>query len=72
MDEMRIVSGFTKGLLSKLIKMLLRKKVGIDVDLQLNTIEVTVVDGKTHVHLDVDAELEKEELVALLKKVGLH
>lgn len=72
MDEMRIVSGFTKGLLSKLIKMLLRKKVGIDIDLQLNTIEATVVDGKTHVHLDVDAELEKEELVALLKKVGLH
>ena len=40
--------------------MVLRKKLGYDIDIQLNEIKTTITDGKTHVHLDVDAELEKE------------
>lgn len=72
MDEMKIVSGFTRGIISKLVKVLLRKKLGYDIDIQLNKIDVTIVDGKSHVHLDLDAELEKEELLKLLKKVGLN
>ena len=30
-----------------------------------------MVDEKTHVHLDVDLELTKEELDKLLKSIGL-
>lgn len=69
---MKIVSGFTRGIISKLVRVLLRKKLGYDIDIQLNKIDVTIVDGKPHVHLDLDAELEKEELLKLLKKVGLN
>ena len=71
MDEMKIVSKFTTNMISKLVKMVLRKKLGYDIDIQLNEIKTTITDGKTHVHLDVDAELEKEELVKRLKKIGL-
>lgn len=68
---MKIVSKFTTNMISKLVKMVLRKKLGYDIDIQLNEIKTTITDGKTHVHLDVDAELEKEELVKILKKIGL-
>lgn len=71
MDEMKIVSKFTTNMISKLVKMVLRKKLGYDIDIQLNEIKTTITDGKTHVHLDVDAELEKDELVKILKKIGL-
>lgn len=71
MDEMKIGSKFTRILLSKLIKMVVRKKFGYEVDIQLNGLTATVIDGKAHVHLDVDAELEKDELVKILKTVGL-
>ena len=71
MDEMKIVSKFTTNMISKLVKMVLRKKLGYDIDIQLNEIKTTITDGKTHVHLDVDAELEKEELIKILKKIGL-
>ena len=71
MDEMKIVSKFTTNMISKLVKMVLRKRLGYDIDIQLNGIKTTITDGKTHVHLDVDAELEKEELVKILKKIGL-
>lgn len=72
MDEMKIVSKFTTNMISKLVKMVLRKKLGYNIDIQLNEIKTTITDGKTHVHLDVDAELEKEELMNILKKIGLN
>ena len=71
MDEMKIVSKFTTNMISKLVKMVLRKKLGYNIDIQLNEIKTTITDGKTRVHLDVDAELEKEELMNILKKIGL-
>ena len=72
MDEMKIVSKFTTNVISKLVKMVLQKKLGYDVDIQLNEIKTTITDGKTHVHLDVNAELEKEELLKILKNIGLN
>lgn len=72
MDEMKIVSKFTTNVISKLVKMVLQKKLGYDVDIQLNEIKTTITDGKTHVHLDVDAELDKEELLKILKNIGLN
>jgi hypothetical protein len=72
MDELKIVSGFTKGILSKLVRMLLRKKIGYDIDIQLNDVKATIIEEKAKVHLDLDAELSKEELTKLLKKIGLN
>ncbi|WP_243647586.1 CTP synthase [Cuneatibacter caecimuris] len=69
---MKIVSKFTTNMISKLVKMVLRKKLGYNIDIQVNEIKTTITDGKTHVHLDVDAELEKEELMNILKKIGLN
>ncbi|MBS6180514.1 MAG: hypothetical protein KH921_06975 [Erysipelotrichaceae bacterium] len=71
MDEMKITSKFTTNMISKLIKIVLSKKFGYDVNIQLNAINATIVDGKTHVHLDVDAELDKDELTKILKNIGL-
>ena len=72
MDEMRIVSKFTRGIISKAIKMIIRKKTGYNIDIQLNEAVTTVSDGKTHLHLDVDAALNKDELMNILKSIGLN
>ena len=71
MDEMKIGSKFTTSIISKLVSMVIRKKFGYDVQLNLNEVTATVNDGKTHVHLDVDAELTKEELNKILASIGL-
>lgn len=71
MDEMKIGSKFTASIISKLVAMVIRKKLGYDVGLKLNEVNATVIDGKTHVHLDIDAELEKDELMKILKSIGL-
>lgn len=72
MDEMKIVSKFTRGIISKAVAMVIRKKTGHKVDVQLNEITTTITDGKTHLHLDVDTELDKDELIAILKSIGLN
>jgi hypothetical protein len=71
MDEMKIVSKFTTGIVSKLAEVALRKKLGVDADITLNEVQVTIVDGKTHIHLNLDAELGKEELTKILKNIGI-
>ena len=71
MDEMKIVSKFTTNMISKLVKKVLRKKTGYNIDIRLNGITASINDGRTHIHLDVDAELEKDELTKILKSVGL-
>lgn len=72
MDEMRIVSKFTRGIISKAIKMVIRKKTGYNIDIQLNEAITTISDGKIHLHLNVDAELDKDELMSILKSIGLN
>lgn len=72
MDEMRIVSKFTRGVVSKILKTVIHKKTGYDMDIQLNKITASVYDEKAHLHLDIDAELNKEELMKILKSVGLN
>lgn len=72
MDEMKIVSKFTRGIVSKILRTVIHKKTGYDIDIQLNEVTTTISDGKTHLHLDVDAELSKEELAKILKSIGLN
>ncbi len=71
MDEMRIESKFTTGIVSKIAKKAVRDKTGCDLGIQLNGLRTTVIEGKTHVHLDLDIELSKDELSRLLKSIGL-
>lgn len=72
MDEMKIISKFTRGIVSKILKTVIHKKTGYEVDIQLNEITTTISDGKTHLHVDVDAEINKDELMKILKSVGLN
>lgn len=71
MDEMNIVSKFMRSAISKIVKMVIHKNTGYLVDIQLNECNINVNDGKAHVHLNVDAELEKEELIKILKSFGI-
>lgn len=68
---MKIGSKFTTGIISKLVNLAIRKKFSYDVKLNLNEFDATIVDGKTHIHLDIDADFEKDELTKILKSIGL-
>lgn len=71
MDEMKISSKFMRNLVAKLVKRAVKKKVGYEVDIQLNELTATVTDGTAHVHLNIDAELNKDEFTKILGTIGL-
>lgn len=68
---MKIESKFMRGIASKIIRKVMRNKVGCNVEVQLNGFRTTILEDKTHVHLDIDLELTKEELNKLLKNIGI-
>lgn len=71
-DEMRICTVFMRGIVSKVISKTLKKRTGCDVAVQLNNLGTILKDGKAHVHLDIDAELDQEELMKLITIIGLN
>jgi hypothetical protein len=73
MDELKLKlsTKFMKGIVANLISKALMKKLGYDIDILLNEIDVRVENGKVHVHVDVDAELENSEFVKVLKSIGM-
>lgn len=71
MDEVKIESKFVTGIVSRFIKKVAKDRLGYNVDVRLNKFRTTILDGKTHIHLDVDLELDKEELDKLIKVIGI-
>lgn len=71
MDTVNIVSEFTRKIFSRLAESFLRKKLGCEIGVQLKELSITICDSKAQIHLDADAELEKEEIIRLLKQAGL-
>lgn len=72
MDEMKLVSGFTRGIVSRILRKVLKKKLGYDILVDLNRMEVSVCEDKIQVRLDICAELSKAELEKLLKDYDLN
>lgn len=62
---MSIDSMFLRGIISKVVSGVLKKKIGRKIDLAFNDLEIRV-DEKVKIHLDVDAELTKEEFKELV------
>lgn len=73
MDELKLNLGgkFMKGIITKLISKAVYKKFGYKVDIELNAIHVEVINGKAHLHLDADAEINNDELMKIVKSIGL-
>ena len=71
MDIMKITSKFTTSLLSKVVEMALSKKLGYKVDIQINDIEATIDNGKAHVHVNIDAEVNSNDFTKIIKNIGL-
>ena len=66
MDEMKITSKFTTNIVSKIITKILKQKLGYNAELKLNAIKINVDDEQAHIHLDVDADISKEELLRII------
>lgn len=72
MDKMIINTSFTKRIIANFISKLIKKKVGYNVDIQINNIYIVhdpSKDDSFSLHLDIDGNITKEELKKLLNTV---
>lgn len=69
MDELKITSEFTRKMVSKIIARKLKKKIGYDIDIQLTSLNVVVVDGRAKVDVNLHAEMNNEDLDKFLFKL---
>ena len=73
MDELKLKlsTKIMRGIVANLVSKALAKKLGYNIDILLNEIEVKNENGKIHLHIDADAEVENGEFVRMLKSIGM-
>ena len=70
MDEVNIRSSLFQNAIAGIIEKVVREKTGYHPQIQFNDgIRITYDGDKAKVHLNVDAELKKEDLEALIRKL---
>ena len=73
MDEIKVKlsTRFMRGIVSKLIARTIYKKYGYKVDIQLNDLDISVIDGETSVNTNVEIKLSSNEFMKIVKSIGL-
>ena len=69
--KLNLTTKFMKGIITKLISKAIQKKYGYKIDIVLNEINLEVVNGQAHIHADVDATVDNDELMKIVKSIGL-
>lgn len=70
MDELRLnlETAFLKNIIAKIIAKAIRKRLGCDINVLINSINVKVENGMVKIHADIDAETKVDNLVKITKK----
>ena len=73
MDELKmsLSTKFMKGIVTKIISKAILKKTGYNINIQLNEIKLETVDGKVCLHADVDAAINNEDFINIIKNKDL-
>jgi hypothetical protein len=75
MDEMKLTltkNNLMQTVLAKAISSIIQKKLGCKVNVEVNEVVVTSREGKTEIHLDIDANMGNAEVMRLVKKAGIE
>lgn len=70
--KLKLSTKFMRDMVAKLIAKALQKKLGYNIDILLNEIEVKNEDGKIHIHVNADAEVNNDEFVKIIKSIGME
>lgn len=72
-DIMHIQSAFLRNAISQAVVKAIRKQGYKSAEVKLNDIFAgySETEKKVHVHLDIDAELSKADLMVILKQAGV-
>lgn len=67
--KLKLSTKFMRGMLAKLLSRWIKKKLGYKVNLYFSEIQFDMVDGQTHIHVNLDADMDSEEFKKLMKNI---
>ena len=72
MDEMnvKLSTKFMRGIVSKLISKAIYKKIGYKVDIQLNDLDISMINGETKILTNVEVKVNSDEFMKIMKTIG--
>lgn len=73
MDEMliKLRTKFMRSIVSKLISKSIQSKTGYKVNIRFNDLEAIYYDGEIIVNANLEARIDKQEFVKILRSEGL-
>ena len=71
MDELKLKlsTKFMKNLLAGYISRVLRKKLGCEVAVNIDELDIETVDGTVKLHANVDATVTNDEAMRIIKRL---
>ena len=72
MDELKIKSKLLTNMVSKIIRSTVKKKLGYDIDIHLYELTATINDGKAHIYINAEGNVDVKEFKKFTKVIGLE
>lgn len=69
--KLKLSTNFTKSIASKLVSKAIAKKTGTQIDIRFEELDLITNEDKMLVHVNLHGEISKEDLVKILKLLGL-
>lgn len=69
--KLKLSTKWMRGIVAKLISKAIKAKLGCDVEVLINEIAIENKDGKIHLHADVEANMENNDFIKVIKTIGL-
>lgn len=67
MDELKIVTNFSRNLIEKLVKKAVKNQLGYEVSVNLQELTAVVTGEKAKLHLNVNVEVDNAALKKILE-----
>ena len=68
--KLKVSTILMRNFVAKLIGNAIRKKFGYKIDFQINKLNIEMVDGKAHLHADIEAITDNSEIMNMLKNIS--
>lgn len=71
MDEMKVKlsTKFMRNIVAKLISKAIYKKLGYKVNIRLNDLDVSIINGETTILTNVEIKLDSQEFTKIMKNI---
>lgn len=70
MDELKIETALGKKVVGTMLEKSIAKKYGVDLEVKVNNVNATMIDGEAYVHIDMEGKLDANRIFEMLTDIS--